>query len=113
MPDLRIERGPSRLGPASVTPDQRHDEGGEPRHGRRDHEDRNGPPGVEELAVALRESGRSRLVARLVTDDAGETLVRIVDAERDETVTVLTPDELRALAAQTGLPSGLLLRAQS
>lgn len=111
--DLRIERGPSALGPASITPDQRRGEGGEPRREPRDHHDSGQAPGVEELAVALREPGRSRLVARLESDDSGEMRVRIVDPERNETVAVLTPDELRALAAQTGLPAGLLLQARS
>ncbi len=63
--------------------------------------------------MALHEEGRKHLVARLVTDESGETRVRIVDTERDETVAVLTPDELRTLAAQTGLPAGLLLQARS
>lgn len=112
MPDLRIERGQPGLGPAPITPDQRRGDGGDARRGRREPEDR-GTPGVEELAVALHEERRKHLVARLVTDESGDTRVRIVDTERDETVAVLTLDELRALAAQTGLPAGLLLQARS
>lgn len=111
MADLRIERGPTALGPPAVTPEQRRGGGGEGRRGQQDA--REPVPGVEELAVALREEGRKHLVARLVTDESGETRVRIVDTERGETVAVLTPDELRDLAAQTGLPSGLLLQARS
>jgi hypothetical protein len=112
MADLKIERGPAAIGPAAVTPEQRRGDGhGEARRERQEAEERT--PGVEELAVALREEGRKHLVARLVTDESGETRVRIVDTERDETVAVLTPDELRALAAQTGLPPGLLLQARS
>ncbi len=111
MADIKIERGPASIGPAAVTPDQRRGSGG---GGRRDSGDSGAqPPGVEELALALREEGRKHLVARLVTDESGETRVRIVDTDRDETVAVLTPDELRILAAQTGLPSGLLLQARS
>lgn len=111
MPDLRIERGATPLGPAAVSAEQRRGSG----DAKRDrHEDEARPtPGVEELAVALHEEGRAHLVARLVMDESGETRVRIVDTERDETVAVLTPDELRTLAAQTGLPPGLLLQARS
>lgn len=112
MTDLRIGRGQPVLGPAAVAPDQRGGDGGGPRRERRGPDGR-AAPGVEELAVALREEGRKHLVARLVTDESGEVRVRIVDTERDETVAVLTPDELRALAAQTGLPPGLLLQARS
>lgn len=112
MADLRIEHGAQPYGPAAVAADQRRGDGGGGRRGRRDSE---GPPpaGVEELAIALREEGRKRLVARLVTDESGEVRVRIVDTDRDETVAVLTPEELRAMAAQTGLPAGLLLQAES
>ena len=112
MPDLRIERGPTPLGPTAVNAEQRRSGGDGARRERRDG-DTHSPPGVEELSVALHEEGRKHLVARLVMDDSGETRVRIVDTERDETVAVLTPDELRALAAQTGLPAGLLLQARS
>ncbi len=112
MPDLRIERGQPSLGPAAIAPDQRRGDGGHPHQGQRDPNG-HAAPGIEELAVALHEEGRKHLVARLVTDESGETRVRIVDTERDETVAVLTPDELRTLAAQTGLPAGLLLQARS
>lgn len=112
MPDLRIERGQQPLGPTAITPDQRRGDGGDHRQGRR-NPDEHSPAGVEELAVALHEEGRKHLVARLVTDESGETRVRIVDTERNETVAVLSPDELRTLATQTGLPAGLLLQARS
>jgi hypothetical protein len=111
MPDLRIERGATPLGPAAVGAEQRRSGGDAPRDRRED--EARPTPGVEELAVALHEEGRAHLVARLMTDESGETRVRIVDTERDETVAVLTPDELRTLAAQTGLPAGLLLQARS
>ena len=112
MADLRIERGQTPVGPTSITPDQRRGNGGDAHRERRDRDD-GAAPGVEELAVALREERRKHLVARLVVDESGETRVRIVDTDRDETVAVLTPDELRTLAAQTGLPAGLLLQARS
>ena len=112
MTDLRIERGQPALGPTAVTPDQRRGDGGDAHQERRDA-DGQARPGMDELAVALHEEGRKHLVARLVTDESGETRVRIVDTERDETVAVLTPDELRTLAVQTGLPAGLLLQARS
>jgi hypothetical protein len=73
---------------------------------------RQAPRGSEELAVALAESGR-RLVARFSQDAEGHPLIRIVDIARNETVAVLTPEELRQLAEQTGLPSGLLVQAAS
>jgi hypothetical protein len=111
MADLRIEHGAPAPGPAAVTPDQRRGNGGDSRRDRQSPEGQ--PPGVEELAVALREEGRKHLVARLVTDDSGEVRVRIVDTDRDETVAVLTPEELRVMAAETGLPAGLLLQARS
>lgn len=113
MADLRIERGPSPFGPSAVAPDQRRGDGGTRRE-RQGTGDRDpAPAGVEELAVALHEERRKHLATRLETDDAGETRVRVVDTERGETVAVLTLDELRTLAAQTGLPAGLLLQARS
>ena len=94
MADLRIERGPSPLGPSSITPDQRRGDGG----GRRERQEKGEREpvlsGVEELAVALHEERRKHLAARLETDDAGETRVRVVDTGRGETVAVLTLDEL-------------------
>jgi hypothetical protein len=71
------------------------------------------PPGAEELAVALAGDGRAELAAQLDQDENGVPVIRIVDRERGETVAVLTPEELRDLAEQTGLPPGMLLRARS
>lgn len=51
--------------------------------------------------------------ARYEQDADGNPLIRIVDAERGETIAVLTPEELQELAAQTGLPPGLLIRTTS
>ena len=69
--------------------------------------------GAEELAVALHETGRGRLRADFSIDDRGHALIRIIDQDRGETVAVVTPEELRELAEQTGLPSGLLVQALS
>ncbi len=65
---------------------------------------------MEELAVALDEHERGALVARLEPGTGDGPSVRILDRESGETVAVLTPDELRELAEQTGLPSGLLIQ---
>jgi hypothetical protein len=77
------------------------------------HPQRHDETGGEELAVALRESGRGRLRAHFTLDADGQALIRIVDEDRDETVAVVTPEALRELAEQTGLPSGLLVQALS
>lgn len=69
--------------------------------------------GAEELALALHESGRRRLRAHFSIDDAGHALVQIIDHDRDEVVAVLTPEQLRELAEQTGLPPGLLVQTSS
>ncbi len=71
------------------------------------------PPGAEELAVALHGSGHAAFVAHFEVTGAGDPLVRIVDQVTGETVALLTPEELRTMAEQTGLPSGLLLRVAS
>ncbi len=77
------------------------------------HERREEPRGAEELSVALAGSGRSALAAQFVQDAEGNALIRIVDRERGDVVAVITPEELRALAEQTGLPPGLLVQASS
>lgn len=82
--------------------------GGEsPRH----HE---APAGAEELAVALAASDRGdALTARYEVDTDGNPLIRIVDRARNETVALITPEELKTLAEDTGLPPGLLVRVSS
>jgi len=71
-------------------------------------------PGAEELAVALSESDRGEsLTARFELGSEGEPLIRITDRSRNETVALITPEELKALAEDTGLPPGLLLRVSS
>lgn len=111
MADARIDRSMSipPVGVPGTSEDRRSGgDGGSSEH--REPERR--PGGREELAVALGESGRS-LRAELEQDADGKLLVRVVDRNRGEVVAVLTPDELRALADQTGLPSGLLFQARS
>jgi hypothetical protein len=110
MADVRVDR-PALIHPVGVpgaSEERRRDGGGSGQ--RREPEGR--PGGREELAVALGEPGRS-LRAELEHDADGELRVRVVDRERGEVVAVLTPDELRALAEQVGLPSGLLFQARS
>ncbi|MQA00605.1 MAG: hypothetical protein GEU80_14955 [Dehalococcoidia bacterium] len=88
--------------------------------GRRPHEEQHqdAPPrrqrsGAEELSLALIDGARGHLEARFEQDAEGHARIRIVDRERGETVAVLTPEELRALAEQTGLPPGLLVQTSS
>ena len=70
--------------------------------------------GAEELAVALAASDRGdSLTARYEVDGDGMPLIRIVDRARGETVALITPDELKELAEDTGLPPGLLVQVSS
>jgi len=85
---------------------------------RREREPARQPPperasAAAELAVALATPGRAELEARPEVDAAGELRVRIIDRRRGETVAVVTPAELAALAQQTGLPPGLLMQRSS
>lgn len=109
MDDLRIQSGPERsVSTVRVAADGR---GGGGRQQEQPRQERR--PGAPELAVALAEDGRAAMEARYEEDADGHPLIRVLDAERGETVAVLTPDELRTLAEQTGLPPGLLVRASS
>jgi hypothetical protein len=71
------------------------------------------PPGSEELAVALSEEGRGTMTPQLEENEDGDPVIRIVDSASGETVAVVTPEELRELSEQTGLPAGMLLEARS
>jgi len=110
--DLRVQQpdsGAERAHSVSRDGSAPRREGGEesPRHD-------SGPAGAEELAVALAESDRGEaLRASYELGSNGEPLIRIVDHLRNETVALITPDELKALAEDTGLPPGLLLRVSS
>ena len=112
MAELRaIQSDPATERAQAVTPD-----GGGTRHPGDEppprHDD--GPTGAEELAVALAESDRGEtLAAHYEVDADGAPLIRIVDRARDETVALITPEELKALAQDTGLPPGLLVRVSS
>ena len=72
-------------------------------------------PGAEELAVALSEADRTELTAHYEPseDGDGDGLIHIVDNKTGETVAILTPEELRAMAETTGLPAGLLVEVAS
>jgi hypothetical protein len=110
MADVRVD-GPAYIPPVGVpaaSEDRRRQQGGQQQRDDRERQ----PGGREELAVALDESGRS-LAARLEIDEDGQPIVRVVDRAGGHTVAVLTPEELRTLAEQTGLPSGLLFQARS
>ena len=70
-------------------------------------------PGAEELAVALSESDRAELTAHYEPSEDGAGLIHIIDNKSGETVAILTPEELRAMAETTGLPAGLLVEVAS
>ena len=53
------------------------------------------------------------IAATLEEDEAGQPVVRVVNTESGETLALLTPEELRQLAEETGLPVGMLLQAAS
>src|SRR5688572_20752637 len=102
MADLRIDHGvPAPLGTPRAGADQRRGGG---RHAGHEREPR-AHAGAEELAVALGDSGHAALTARFEQGADGNPHVRVVDRESGETVALLTPDELRDLAEQTGLPA--------
>ncbi len=86
------------------------DSHGEPRREpQRDPRQRPARPRSPEVAIAL---GEAVTLSYEVGDD-GAPLIRVVDHERGETVAVLSPDELRTLTADTGLPPGILVRLSS
>ncbi|MDA0271025.1 MAG: hypothetical protein O2798_09675 [Chloroflexi bacterium] len=110
MPEIRVGPGLPVGSADGVAPAS-----GEQRHQREQRERQDDPPprGAEELALALDEGRRAHLVAHFEQDADGAPLVRIVDRDRGETVAVMTPEELRAVAEQTGLPTGLLLQVRT
>lgn len=111
MSELRIQP-PSQVArqAAGVGPDA---QGGGHQHEPHERKRPAAGGGAPELALALAKSDRGELEARYEVGAGGEPRIRIVDARRGETVAVLTPEELSALAEQAGLPPGLLLRATS
>ncbi len=112
MSDLRVDQpGAGAHSVEGVKPD-----GDAPRREQQGDQRRkpDGSAGSEELAIAFAElSPGHTLVARYETDDEGNPLIRILDRERNETLALLTPEELQALTEDTGLPPGLLVRAVS
>lgn len=110
MSELRVDHG-GTLPPGTPPASADHRQSG----GRRQQQPHGGHarPGAEELALALNGHGHSELSAHFEQDSDGQPLVRIFDHERGETVALLTPEELRDLAEQTGLPPGLLVHLSS
>lgn len=112
MSDLRVSQpGAAAHSVEGVKPD-----GDAPRREQQGSQRRepDGATGSEELAIALAAPGGGHtLVARYETGEDGGPLIRILDRERDETLALLTPEELQALTEDTGLPPGLLVRAVS
>ncbi len=106
MADLAISRNVEAQRLGSVSADAhggaRHEPPpeGQPRH-------REGAS--PELALALGEA--VTVVYEQGAD--GEPLIRVLDNERGETLALLTPEELRTMTADTGLPPGLLIRVSS
>src|SRR5687768_14684276 len=112
MSDIRVPRPidtSSHVPPVTTNSQggRRHSEGEQHPH------PRHGQSGAEELALALSENGRGALKAQLIHDVDGKPLIKIVDRERGETVAVVSPETLRELAEQTGLPKGLLVEMTS
>lgn len=109
MAELRVDRGGALpLGTPPVGADHR-----QPGGRRQQPPGGHARPGAEELALALDGHGHGELSAHFEQDADGQPLVRVFDRERGETVALLTPEELRELAEQTGLPPGLLVHISS
>lgn len=110
MADLRVAQTASNQQRPAPLPG----EGADSRERRQGRERSDRPrPGAEELAVALSESNRGALTARYEQTEDGSGLIHIVDTKSGETVAIMTPEELRAMAEATGLPAGLLVEVAS
>lgn len=106
MAEIAVARGTEAQRLASVGAEAH----GEPRRDReppRPRSQRRKPS--PELAIAL---GAAVTIAYEEGAD-GTPLIRVIDHERGETVALLTPEELRQLTADTGLPPGALVRLSS
>jgi hypothetical protein len=66
-------------------------------------------PASPELALAR----GGAVTAAFEEGPDGQPLIRIIDRERGETVALVTPEELRTMTAETGLPPGMLVRVAS
>ena len=106
MADLRVTQPGAAKQRTSPVP-------GDGASGRENQEGRERPDrqraGAEELAVALAQSDRGELTARYEQDGDGNGRIHITDSSSGETVAIVTPEELRAMAEATGLPPGLLV----
>lgn len=112
MADLRVNSTPDAARQVgNVTPDG--DGGQRSRDEPRDGHERRRHTGAEELAVALSADGGAAMEAHYEQGPDGEARIRIVDVERNETVALLTPEELRELAISTGLPPGMLVQTST
>lgn len=112
MADLRVQKPDSTADRAQAV-SRDGGSGSRPREETPQHSDER-LAGAEELALALAESERGQeLTARYELGDDGEPLIRIVDRARGETVALVSPEELKALAEDTGLPPGLLVHVTS
>lgn len=111
MSDLRVPSVPES---ARIVASVASDGGGQPQHREREPEEgqRRRPPPAPELAAALSEGGLA-VEARWEQADDGSPRVRIVDRDSGDTVSLLTPEELHALASSAALPPGLLLQAST
>ncbi|MEZ4502235.1 MAG: hypothetical protein R3C39_06395 [Dehalococcoidia bacterium] len=111
MSELRAVSGSERgraVQPASS------DGGGRQRHHDRDPDQpsHRAPSAAPELALALAAED-AEVSAVYEEDEAGAPRIRIVDRANGETVALLTPAELQALAATAELPPGLLLQTST
>ncbi|MFN8638375.1 MAG: hypothetical protein U0360_02710 [Dehalococcoidia bacterium] len=73
-----------------------------------EHRERRNAP-APELAVAL----GAAVTVVYEQGPEGESLIRIVDNARGETIAVVSPEQLRDMTAETGLPPGLLVQVAS
>lgn len=107
MADLAITRSAEAQRLGAIGPEahsgERRDSQPEPQH-----RERRQPP-TPELAIAL----GAAVTVVYEQGPEGESLIRIVDNVRGETIAVVSPEELRAMTADTGLPPGLLVQVAS
>jgi hypothetical protein len=106
MADLAVSRPSESQRLAGVAADGR---GGEHRDPPPEQKRKWRQPDSPELAIAL----GGAVTAVFEEGPDGQPMIRIIDRERGETVALVTPEELRAMTAGTGLPPGLLMRATS
>ena len=106
MADLTIARSSESQRLAGVAADGRGEQHREPPPEQKRQRRQAASP---ELAVALGEA----VTAVYEEGPDGQPMIRIIDRERGDTVALVTPEELRAMTAETGLPPGMLMRVAS